>query len=157
MATASLPHRSTSASQQESLERARFGQSVSNYPAIYKGFLEKGISESEILPRENVFTYPAWKALGRQVRRGEHGVKVMTVQHSVKRDTKTGEEKRYSFPTRSTVFHVSQTEATTANAAASWKPTPKPEPVPAPEPIPQPVPASAPAPLNLHFEYLGGN
>ncbi len=149
--------------QQESLTRARFGQSASNYPAIYKGFLEMGILESEILPRENVFTYPAWKALGRQVRRGEHGVKVSTVQHSVKKDAKTGEEKRYSFPTRSTVFHVSQTDATTANAAASWKPTQKPAPAPAPIPAPEPFrgpvpePAAAPGPLNLHFEYLGGN
>jgi hypothetical protein len=25
-----------------------------------------------------VFTYHAWRALGRQVRRGEHGVKVVT-------------------------------------------------------------------------------
>jgi hypothetical protein len=42
-----------------------------NYGAIFQGFMEKGIPESEILPRENVFTYHAWRALGRQVRRGQ--------------------------------------------------------------------------------------
>jgi hypothetical protein len=36
---------------------------MSNYPTIYGGFKEKGIPESEIKPRENVFTYKAWRAL----------------------------------------------------------------------------------------------
>ena len=56
--------------------RAVHGQSLSNFPAIFQGFAAKGIPESEIKPRENVFTFNAWKALGRVVRRGEHGVKV---------------------------------------------------------------------------------
>src|SRR5260370_42467019 len=64
--------------QQEALGRAVGGQSLSNWPAIIAGFMAKGISESDIRPRENVFTYHAWRALGRQVRRGEHGVKVVT-------------------------------------------------------------------------------
>jgi hypothetical protein len=62
----------------EALTRAVTGQTWSNYPAIFDGFIQKGIPESEIRPRENVFTYEAWRALGRQVRRGEHGVKVIT-------------------------------------------------------------------------------
>ena len=65
--------------QQESLARATSGQTVTNLPAIFDGFLAKGIQEHEIKPRENIFTYHAWRALGRQVRRGEHGVKVLNV------------------------------------------------------------------------------
>ena len=64
--------------QEEALGRALGGQSLSNWPAILAGFSAKGIPESDIRPRENVFTYHAWRALGRQVRRGEHGVKVVT-------------------------------------------------------------------------------
>jgi hypothetical protein len=68
-------------SNSEALSRATSGLSMSNYPTIYGGFMEKGIPESEIKPRENVFTYNAWRALGRQVRRGEHGVKVQHMRH----------------------------------------------------------------------------
>src|SRR5579871_6800291 len=64
--------------QHEALSRAASGQSLANWPAIVAGFTAKGIGESDIRPRENVFTYHAWRALGRQVRRGEHGVKVVT-------------------------------------------------------------------------------
>src|SRR5947209_7167074 len=64
--------------QQEALTRAAAGQSLTNWPAIFAGFTAKGIPESDIRPRENIFTYHAWRALGRQVRRGEHGVKVTT-------------------------------------------------------------------------------
>jgi hypothetical protein len=61
--------------QNEALTRASSRQSLSNWPAIFAGFMAKGIPETDIKPRENVFTYHAWQALGRQVRRGEHGVK----------------------------------------------------------------------------------
>jgi hypothetical protein len=64
--------------QQESLSRAVAGQSLTNWPAIIQGFLAKGIPEHDIRPQENVFTYHAWRALGWQVRRGEHGVKAVT-------------------------------------------------------------------------------
>jgi hypothetical protein len=76
---ATQPVRATeSRNNSEALSRATTGLSMSNYPTIYSGFMEKGIPELEIKPRENVFTYAAWRALGRQVRRGEHGVKVLT-------------------------------------------------------------------------------
>jgi hypothetical protein len=51
------------------LSRAASGQSLSNWPAIFAGFTAKGIPENEIKPRENVFTYHAWRALGRRVSR----------------------------------------------------------------------------------------
>jgi hypothetical protein len=104
--------------QQEALGRAVAGQSLSNWPAILHGFMAKGIPEQEIKPRENVFTYHAWRALGRQVRRGEHGVKVVTfvaIDHGKaptdSEDGKPAQRKpRGRRPWTATVFHVSQTD-----------------------------------------------
>src|SRR5205085_11203529 len=64
--------------QQEALGRAVAGQSMANWVPIIAGFTAKGIPADQIKPSENVFTYHAWRALGRQVRRGEHGVRVST-------------------------------------------------------------------------------
>ena len=106
--------------QREALDRAVSGQTLSNWPAIFAGFVAKGIPESEIKPRENVFTYHAWRALGRQVRRSEHGVKVCTfVACEGNRDESepTADEaepnkanRGYRRPWTATVFHVSQTD-----------------------------------------------
>src|SRR6267154_4514011 len=106
------PQGNTPQSRLESLKRAVSGQSFSNFPAIFQGFAAKGIPESEIKPRENVFTFQAWKALGRVVRRGEHGVKVTTFIESKSKatDSDTGEQKIFRRPWTTTVFHVSQTE-----------------------------------------------
>ena len=105
----------TQATINEAYGRAVAGQSVMNYAAIYEGFLAKGIPESEIKPRENVFTFWAWKAVGRRVKKGEHGVKACTfipVGESV--DDKTGERKAgFRIPRTTTVFHISQTEPET--------------------------------------------
>ena len=99
--------------QQDALCRATTGAPWSNYPAIFAGFVERGLPESEIKPRENVFTFDAWKALGRHVRRGEHGVRVQTwiaIQPTV--DEQTGETKPGGGrPKTAVVFHVSQTDA----------------------------------------------
>ncbi len=48
----------------EALTKAVSGTSVANYAKIIDGFTRKGIPEEEIKPRENVFTFKAWKALG---------------------------------------------------------------------------------------------
>jgi hypothetical protein len=97
--------------QREALTRAVTGQTMSNYPAIFQGFMAKGIPESEIRPRENVFTFEAWK--GRYVRKGEHGVKIVTFieRKSKEVDRDTGEPKISRRPWSTTVFHISQTEA----------------------------------------------
>ena len=50
----------------EAFQRAVSSQSVMNYASIFEGFSAIGIPESEILPRENVFTFWAWKAVGRR-------------------------------------------------------------------------------------------
>lgn len=97
--------------QREAITRAVNGQSLANYPAIFEGFKAKGIPESEIKPRENVFSFNAWKALGRFVRRGEHGVKIATVLNKTRRNKSTGEDESYSIPWSVTVFHISQTDA----------------------------------------------
>jgi len=112
----------TAEQQTEALERARNGQTWANYPQIFAGFIEKGISENDIKPRENIFTFQAWKALGRSVKKGEHGVKVVTFIDCTGRvdvDQNTGEEKQTSYrrPHTTTVFHISQTELTAEREA----------------------------------------
>jgi hypothetical protein len=89
----------------EALSRATFGQSCSNFPAIFAGFAAKGIPEEKIKPRENVFTFEAWNALGRVVRHGEHGVKVATFIDSKSKevDQDTGEPKILRRPWSTTV------------------------------------------------------
>jgi hypothetical protein len=96
----------------ESLSRAVNGITMSNYPDIFRGFMACGIPEADIRPRENVFTYHAWRALGRQVRKGEHGVKVHTWIDATKETTADGvtKEQAYRFCRTVTVFHVSQTD-----------------------------------------------
>jgi hypothetical protein len=106
-------HSSRDKERQEALSRAISGQSLSNFPAIYQGFVTKGIPESEIKPRENVFTFEAWKALGRYVRKGEHGVKVVTFIECSKESKETGEKETFRRPWTTNVFHISQTEAMT--------------------------------------------
>src|SRR6266403_57953 len=107
--------------QAEALENARNGMSLTNYPAIYEGFLAKGIAEADIKPRENVFTFHAWKALGRSVKSGEHGVRVVTFIDcsTSERDPASGEEKRvgYRRPHKTIVFHITQTEPTSERHA----------------------------------------
>src|ERR1700686_1529717 len=113
--------------QAEALANARNGQTMTNYPAIFAGFIEKGIPEYEIKPRENVFTFHAWKALGRSVKKGEHGVKVVTfitVAGKVDVDQQTGHvagefktSNTYRRPHSTTVFHISQTEPTAEREA----------------------------------------
>ena len=109
--------------QAEALSRAMHGQSTSNLGEIIKGFKTMGIPEPDIRPRENVFTFWAWKALGRQVRKGERGVRVTTWVESRKRlqanhrdqrsdeaDVAADANTRARFSRPVTVFHISQTE-----------------------------------------------
>jgi antirestriction protein ArdC len=95
----------------EALHRALDSNSLLNYPAIFAGFMDKGIPEGDIKPRVNVFTYNAWLAKGRQVRKGERGVKVETWIVKTVRDEQTGLERQVKYPKRTTVFHISQTDA----------------------------------------------
>ena len=96
--------------QQNALRNAVEGESMANYDAIFAGFTAKGIPEDQIRPRENVFTFNAWKTLDRYVRKGEHGVRVATRIEYEKTNQETGEVEMYSRPKATTVFHISQTE-----------------------------------------------
>jgi N-terminal domain of anti-restriction factor ArdC len=103
--------------QHQAITKAVTGESLANYPAIFAGFMAKGIPESEIKPRENVFTFNAWKALNRYVRKGEHGVKIATIVTKTRVNKSTGLEEAFSMPWSTTVFHVSQTDAAAKVAA----------------------------------------
>lgn len=108
-------HKATRAAQieAEALDRAQSGQSLSNFPAILEGFAAMGIAEAEILPRVNVFSYRAWRAKGRQVRKGEHGVKVLTylpTDRKVKQADGSIKVESGKRPWRATVFHITQTD-----------------------------------------------
>ena len=83
--------------------------SAANYEAIFEGFAEKGIDQSDIEPRVNVFTFNAWLALGRQVKKGEKGVKIFTMVEKKTTD-KNGDESTMRKARTTTVFHVTQTE-----------------------------------------------
>lgn len=93
--------------QAEALQRATNNSSFANYPAIVQGFIEKGIPPEQIRPRENVFTFNAWKQLSRSVKKGEHGVKIITWIPC----EKDGE--KFVRPKSTTVFHISQTQELT--------------------------------------------
>jgi antirestriction protein ArdC len=116
----------------EALRNAVTRASTMNYEAIFVGFEAMGIPMEEVQPRENVFTYNAWLALGRQVRKGEHGVKVVTY---IERKAKAGEAadakpegkgegegcEVHRFPRTTTVFHISQTDPVQAREAQPAK------------------------------------
>jgi antirestriction protein ArdC len=119
-----------SATAQEALQRATQSASTANYAAIFSGFAEKGIPADQVEPRVNVLTFDAWKALGRHVKKGEHGVRVCTWIPMTKKDD-SGEAKPIGMKPRSTtVFHVSQTEADANGAKVEAQPNPTPAPKP---------------------------
>jgi antirestriction protein ArdC len=90
-----------------------------NYGNIFAGFAEKGIAD--IRPRENVFTYAAWQALGRQVKKGEHGVQCVTWVPMTKRDDNGEAHPIGRRPRSTTVFHVSQTDPRDGYSEALWE------------------------------------
>ena len=89
----------------QALHNATTNQSMTNYTAIIDTLSKMGIPLQDIKPRENVFTFHAWKALNRHVKKGEKGVQVLTW---VKYTNKQGEEAMR--PKVTYVFHISQTE-----------------------------------------------
>ena len=94
----------------ESLDRALNSRAASNYGAILIGFAAKGLLEGDIEPRVNVFTYNAWQALGRQVKRGEKGVKIQTWIKGQKENKTSGATDYFSYPKMTTVLHITQTD-----------------------------------------------
>ena len=95
--------------QQQALDRAKNGISLRNDVAVIQAFAQRGITAR---PRVDTFTYAAWKALDRQVRRGEHGVKITTW---IPIDAKTDASGEVTCPAGvrpkiASVFHVSPTD-----------------------------------------------
>ena len=95
--------------QEQALARARNGHSKNDL-LVMMAFTERGWAPEDVKPRENVFTYKAWQALGRQVRKGEKGVKVCVYITTEETDKKTGETVERKKPWSSTVFHIDQTD-----------------------------------------------
>ena len=92
----------------EALSRALANLSTSNYGPIFDGFALMGIED--IQPRVNVFTYHAWRAKGRQVRKGEHGVKIVTYIEVTKKGESGEDSESFRRPKSTTVFHITQTD-----------------------------------------------
>lgn len=92
--------------QAEALQRATNQSSFANYQAIITGMVEKGIPADQITPRENVFTFNAWRALGRTVKKGEKGVQIVSW---IPCEDKTTGNKTMR-PKTAYVFHITQTQ-----------------------------------------------
>lgn len=94
------------AMQAAALERARDGKMCANDLFIIAAYGARGIDAH---PRVDVFTYNAWRALHRHVRKGEHGIRVTTYTHTetLNPDGTTNEQ---MFPVCAVVFHLSQTD-----------------------------------------------
>lgn len=103
----------------QALESGTRFQPKGNDVLVIAEFTRRGIPLSEIEtfgPRQNVRTYNAWRALGRQVRKGERGVAVTVfgqAEDSPTDDSPGGsvsKRKPRRFAVRAYVFHVSQTD-----------------------------------------------
>lgn len=94
------------------LQRAQSGQSIANDRRTVAGFVARGLAPADVEPRVNVFTYAAWRALGRQVRRGECSVHLPTFIKTDPRTDPAGEVIEPGRVRRRTayVFHISQTD-----------------------------------------------
>lgn len=92
--------------QTAALERAREGKTCANDLFLVAAYAARCIDAH---PRVDVFTYNAWRALHRHVRKGEHGIRITTYTHTeALRPDGTADEQ--SFPVSAVVFHASQTD-----------------------------------------------
>lgn len=86
------------------LIRATERESSGNDQLVIDGFAARGIAAT---PRVDVFVFDAWIALGRCVRKGEHGVQGIVW---VGKKDKDGKRTNKAFPRKVYMFHVSQTD-----------------------------------------------
>lgn len=91
---------------QASIAKAQSKPFGANDVLVIQAFQERGINAT---PRVDVFIYNAWLAKGRQVRKGEKGVKILTFVEKADGS---------KLPRWVTVFHLSQTDAMGATAPA---------------------------------------
>jgi antirestriction protein ArdC len=97
---------------QAALNRAQNGETCANDLLIIAEYAARGVDAH---PRVDVFTYSAWQALDRHVKKGEHGVHVAAYATRIE-EKPDGTQEEHSFPTSATVFHISQTEPNTQEA-----------------------------------------
>ena len=113
MASLTESRRTTKETPADALARIQNGFSK-NDALVVALFAARGIDPKTIEPRENVLTYRAWQAKGRQVCKGEKSVRITTyIPIDEKRDPVTGKVTRPagSRPRLTAVFHASQTKA----------------------------------------------
>ena len=96
---------------QATIAKAQSRPFGANDALVIYAFEERGINAT---PRVDVFTYNAWLAKGRQVKKGEKGVKVVTFVEKADGS---------KLPRSVTVFHISQTDLMEAAAPAQEYPT----------------------------------
>lgn len=108
----------------QALQRAEQNKSEANYPAIIEGFAARGVDRDDIHPRENVLTYDAWQAKGRQVIKGERGVQITTAIEVEKKNKKTGKVEKKLRRRSCRVFHYCQTKAIDAPDPPNHTPLP---------------------------------
>jgi hypothetical protein len=81
---------------QDALNSAKNSESLSNYPAIFAGFAARDLTD--IRPRENVFTYKAWQALGApSAKRGKGSFRLHVADRDQRRTTNHHSPQIYSF------------------------------------------------------------
>jgi len=109
---------------QDALARARSNPSIANYATVIEAFADRGINPCDIDPKTNVFTFNAWRALGRTVRRGEKSVKITTFvpcnrpgEPAAPTEPGATPAPRSMRPVTACVFHISQTDPIDAPAA----------------------------------------
>lgn len=100
----------TTETQQETLDRIQSGYSK-NDTIVMMAFNAAGVPLDDIIPRQNVLTYKAWRAAGRQVAKGAKSLRVTVwIPKKDKKDPKTGETIRGGvYPKTCSLFHISQT------------------------------------------------
>jgi len=110
---------STTETPAEALQRIQRGQMGQNDIIAIMAFADCGIDPEAITPRENVLTFKAWKAKGRQVAKGAISVPVTVWIPCKGQQTETTEPEEsgkkkaaaYMRPKVTRLFHVSQTIA----------------------------------------------
>lgn len=117
--------RKREAGDREALERGDCRSPCDNDTITHIEFVARGIAPHDIEtfgPNQNVRTYRAWRALGRQVRKGERSVR-LTVWHPIGKsevDPDTGEPKpERCRPVSACVFHISQTDPVNGQGVAA--------------------------------------
>ena len=98
----------------EALLRGTRHRPNGNDTPVILAFMDRGLAESDVITfgdGQNVRTFPAWRALGRHVRKGERSVRCTVWLHVDGKEKLDGKkEPGRSFRKTACVFHVSQTD-----------------------------------------------